>query len=89
VREQWRGHGGQKLSGNPFGSPLERRRWLKLLSLRLAFRPTLRFLYHYIFGQGFRDGYRGWVLSRLMGWYEGLISRKVREMRRKAETLKR
>jgi glycosyltransferase involved in cell wall biosynthesis len=79
----------QKLEGKLFGSPLERRRWLKLLSLRMPFRPTLRFIYHYIVRQGFRDGYRGWKLSRLMAWYEGLISRKAQEMRQKAETLKR
>jgi hypothetical protein len=84
VREQWRSGTGHRLSGNPFGSPLERRRWLKLLSLRLPFRPTLRFLYHYILGQGFRDGYRGWRLSRLMAWYELLISQKMRELRRKS-----
>ena len=28
------------------------------------------FLCHYIWKQGFRDGYRGWVLCRLLAWYE-------------------
>jgi glycosyltransferase involved in cell wall biosynthesis len=84
VREQWRGGSAQKLSGNPLGSPMQRRRWLKLLALRMPFRPTLRFIYHYIVRQGFRDGYRGWVLSRLMAGYELLISLKTRELRRKS-----
>ncbi len=87
VRAQWR-HGGERLSGNPLGSPIQRRRWLKLLALRMPFRPTLRFIYHYLLQQGFRDGYRGWVLSRLMAWYEQLISLKIREIR-KGEKLKR
>jgi glycosyltransferase involved in cell wall biosynthesis len=84
VREQWR-RSGERLSGNPFGSPIQRRRWLKLLALRMPFRPTLRFLYHYVVRQGFRDGYRGWVLSRLMAWYERLIALKTRELRTKSK----
>lgn len=87
VREQWR-EGGERLSGNPLGSPIERRRWLKLLALRLPFRPTLRFVYHYVIHQGFRDGYRGWVLSRLMAWYERLIALKTRELRAKRKAAK-
>ena len=87
VREQWLSSGGAKLSGALFGSPLQRRRWFKLASLNLPFRPALRFIYHYVVRQGFRDGYRGWVLSRLMAWYERLISLKTREIR-KAEKLK-
>src|SRR6266404_1885958 len=37
------------------------------------FRPSLRFLYHYVWKHGFRDGYRGWVLCRLLAWYEHMI----------------
>jgi glycosyltransferase involved in cell wall biosynthesis len=85
VREQWRRGGGARLSGNPLGSPIQRRRWLKLLALRMPFRPTLRFVYHYIIRQGYRDGYRGWVLSRLMAWYERLIVLNTRELRRKSK----
>jgi glycosyltransferase involved in cell wall biosynthesis len=79
VREQWRSESGRKLKGNIFGSPLERKRWWKHMTLGIPCRPTLRFLYHFIFKQGFRDGYRGWVLSRLMAWYEFLICVKARE----------
>jgi len=46
----------------------------------MPFRPTLRFLYHYIWRQGFRDGYRGWILCRLLAWYELLIGAKLREL---------
>jgi hypothetical protein len=41
----------------------------------------LRFLYHYLWKQGFRDGYRGWVLCRLLAWYERMIVVKEREMK--------
>jgi len=68
------------LRATPFGTALERKRWLRKLAIRTPFRPSLRFLYHYIWKQGFRDGYRGWVLCRLLTWYERLIVLKEREM---------
>ena len=87
VREQWRDRG-ERLSGNLLGTPIQRRRALKLVTLRMPFRPTLRFFYHYVIRQGFRDGYRGWALSRLMAWYERLIALKAREIRRNARPLR-
>jgi len=60
-----------------------RRRW-KRLSLRVPFRPTLRFLYHYVLRAGFLDGYRGFVFCRLMGFYEFLSVAKAQELRRGA-----
>lgn len=61
------------------GSPLERKRWLKRVSRRLPGRPLLRFLYHYVWKQGFRDGWRGWVLCRSLAWYEWVAQIKARE----------
>ena len=63
-----------------FGSTVERRRWLKRLARRLPFRPTLRFLYGYILQRGFLDGYPGYVMCRLMAWYEFISIAKHREM---------
>jgi len=54
---------------------------LKKLSRSLPCRPALRFFFHYIGKQGFRDGYRGWVLCRLLAWYEWLIGVKEREIK--------
>ena len=45
---------------------LERKRWLRNIAMWAPFRPSLRLLYHYVWKQGFRDGYRGWVLCRLL-----------------------
>src|SRR4030095_13515183 len=70
------------LRASPFGTLLQRKRWLKKLAIRGPFRPTLRFLYHYIWKQGFRDGYRGWVLCRLLAWYERMIVSKERELKK-------
>jgi hypothetical protein len=52
--------------------------------MRAPFRPSLRFLYHYVWKQGFRDGYRGWVLSRLLAGYERMIVTKERELKKRA-----
>ncbi|MEM1330299.1 MAG: glycosyltransferase family 2 protein [Planctomycetota bacterium] len=63
------------------GSPIERRRWLKSVSRKLPFRPLMRFVYGYILQRGFMDGYPGFVLSRLMAWYEFMSVAKQKEMR--------
>jgi glycosyltransferase involved in cell wall biosynthesis len=61
---------------------LARKRRLKHVAARLPFRPTLRFLYHYVLRGGFLDGYRGYVFCRLMGFYEFLGAAKANEIRR-------
>lgn len=63
-------------------APLAKKRRLKAVASRLPFRPTLRFLYHYILKAGFLDGYRGYVFCRLMGIYEFLNVTKAQELRR-------
>jgi len=73
------------LAASPFGTPLERKRWLKRCFRSAPFRPTLRFIYHYFWRQGFRDGYRGWILCRLLGRYEFLCVAKEWEMRKAPE----
>jgi glycosyltransferase involved in cell wall biosynthesis len=69
----------KSLRATPFGTPLERKRWLKKMTMRAPFRPCLRFLYHYVWKEGFRDGYRGWLLCRLLAGYERMIVQKERE----------
>ena len=71
------------------GAAIQRKRWLKKLALKAPFRPSLRFLYHYLWKQGFRDGYRGWVLCRLLAWYERMILWKEREAKRTHEIKRR
>ena len=86
AREQLRQNTSRKtLRATPFGTMAERKRWLKRSSMSLPCRPTLRFFYHYICKQGFRDGYRGWVLCRLLAWYERMIIFKEHEMSRESD----
>jgi glycosyltransferase involved in cell wall biosynthesis len=63
-----------------FGEPIERRRWLKAKARKLPFRPTLRFLYSFFAQRGFLDGYAGFVMCRLLAWYEFMSIAKYREM---------
>jgi glycosyltransferase involved in cell wall biosynthesis len=77
------------LRATPFGTAVERKRWLRKLTIRAPFRPSLRFLYHYVWKQGFRDGYRGWVFCRLLAWYERTILLKEREMKKGPGTVQR
>ncbi|HNB58789.1 MAG TPA: glycosyltransferase family 2 protein [Phycisphaerales bacterium] len=63
-----------------FGGPIERRRWLKRFARGLPFRPTLRFLFSYLIQLGIRDGYPGYVMCRLLAWYEFVSLAKYYEM---------
>ena len=64
------------------------RRRLKAWSRHLPFRPTLRFLYVYLFQLGFLDGRPGYYFARLHGFYEFLAVAKTHELRRAAQAKK-
>lgn len=59
------------------------RRLLKKWFRVMPFRPTLRFLYVYVWQKGFLDGWAGYVFARLHGQYEFLSLAKSREYARK------
>lgn len=57
------------------------RRRIKTIASRLPFRPTLRFLYVYLFQAGFLDGKRGYYFAKLHAFYEFLSVAKTVELR--------
>ncbi|MBD1853571.1 glycosyltransferase family 2 protein [Leptolyngbya sp. FACHB-711] len=59
---------------------VDRRRALKDLSLRLPFRPFIRFLYMYLLLGGWQDGRAGFAWCTLQAFYEYLIVLKVWEI---------
>lgn len=61
-------------------SEVERRRALKDLSLRLPFRPLLRWFYMYFLLGGILDGRAGFAWCTLQAFYEYLILLKVEEI---------
>jgi glycosyltransferase involved in cell wall biosynthesis len=62
-----------------------RRRAAKKIFRRLPCRPTLRFIYMYLFRGGILDGKAGFTYCRLLAWYEWLIVLKEREVRAPAQ----
>ena len=62
-------------------SEVARRRALKDLSLRLPFRPMLRWLYMYFILGGILDGKAGFAWCTLQAFYEYLILLKVDELK--------
>jgi glycosyltransferase involved in cell wall biosynthesis len=61
------------------------RRRLKGWAKHLPCRPSLRFLYVYIWQCGFLDGRAGWYFARLHAYYEFLTVAKTYEMRKQRE----
>jgi glycosyltransferase involved in cell wall biosynthesis len=61
-----------------------RRRAAKRIFRRLPGRPTIRFIYMYLFRGGILDGKIGFTYCRLLAWYEWLVVQKEREIRRHA-----
>ncbi len=60
---------------------LRRRRRLKELSIRLPFRPFLRFMHAYIWHRGVLDGGPGFLYCQMLAAYEFMITSKVTELR--------
>lgn len=67
-------------------SEVVRRRALKNLSLRLPFRPLVRWFYMYFILGGWRDGEPGFAWCMLQAFYEYLIVLKVKELQRQQNT---
>jgi hypothetical protein len=65
------------------GDPIDRRRAMKQLVYRLPMRPSIWFLYLYIFRMGFLDGAAGLAFSRMRASYETMIDMKVLELKRR------
>ena len=70
-----------------FGTPIERRRWLKTRIFQRAplfIRAFGYFLYRYVFRLGFLDGRMGLVFHFLQGcWFRFLIDANVADLRRR------
>jgi glycosyltransferase involved in cell wall biosynthesis len=62
-----------------FGSPLQRKRFIKRFWARLPLRPLLRFLWMYVIQRGFLDGRAGLIFCTLMTMHEAVISAKMYE----------
>ncbi|NOT64027.1 MAG: glycosyltransferase family 2 protein [Acidobacteria bacterium] len=73
--------GNNALRASFWGTPLERKRFLKRWWARLPGRPLLRFLWMYVIQRGFLDGRPGLIFCTLMTMHEAVISAKLYEHR--------
>ncbi len=73
----------QRVSPDPRGNPIEKRRWLRTaiyLRQPLFFRAFLYWFYRYFIRLGFLDGKEGLIFHFLQGfWYRFLIDAKLYE----------
>lgn len=76
----------QDIQPRLWGTPQQRRRWLKHAARLMPCRPTLRFFYHFVLRQGFREGYLGLSLARLLAAYESMTLAKNHELKTKDDT---
>ena len=63
-----------------FGNAQERRRFLKLIAVRVPCEPLCWFLYHYLFRLGFLEGRRGWIASHIRASYIAQVRAKCFEL---------
>ncbi|MBC7795125.1 MAG: glycosyltransferase family 2 protein [Clostridia bacterium] len=93
ARQLTQHHDGGEVEPKLFGSPIERRRWLrhKLYErMPLFVRPALYFGYRYIGRGGFLDGREGFVYHVLQGaWFRFLVDSHVMLERTKAARAKK
>ena len=85
----WEAHLYRRLRHEPiapvlsaFGDPISRNRLARRVWVRLPARPILRFFAWYFGKRAIFDGMTGLQYALLMGWYEFVISAKVRELER-------
>lgn len=71
--------GASSVNASLFGSPIERKRFIKRLWARLPFRPLLRFVWMYFVKLGFLDGRAGLIFCTLMTMHEAVIAAKIYE----------
>jgi glycosyltransferase involved in cell wall biosynthesis len=74
--------GNGSIDAKLFGSPVERKRFLKKIWVRLPFKPLLRFILFYLIRLGFLDGRAGYVYARLLSQYEYQIGVKLYELQK-------
>jgi glycosyltransferase involved in cell wall biosynthesis len=77
-------HDRQKESGsiraNLFGNDQERRRFLKMIAIRVPFEPQFWFLYHYLVRLGFLEGRPGLIASQIRKNHISQVRAKLYEL---------
>jgi hypothetical protein len=90
TRSSSQSGGRQRVQPRLFGTPIERRRWLRdrmYGRAPLFARVLLYWFYRYVLRLGFLDGTEGLIFHFLQGWwYRWLIDSKLYEARKRSNT---
>jgi glycosyltransferase involved in cell wall biosynthesis len=73
-------YGEETIQPRLFGNSQERRRWLKVLIVRLPLEHWIWFSYHYLFCLGFLEGRRGLIACQIRASYIAQVRAKVYEL---------
>jgi hypothetical protein len=72
----------RRLAGRWFGSPIERKRWLReRIWPHVPAKPLALFTYMYLVRQGYRDGRPGLIFCLLQAYQELTVGLKLAELR--------
>ena len=69
-----------RIRANLFGNHQERRRFLKMIAIRVPFEPQLWFLYHYFVRLGFLEGRPGLIASQIRKSHISQVRAKLYEL---------
>ena len=72
---------GSAVKASLFGDVQQRRRFLKLLAMKIPGEQWLWFFYHYIFRLGILEGRRGLIASRIRSQYIANVRAKIFELK--------
>ncbi|MCI0660976.1 MAG: glycosyltransferase family 2 protein [Acidobacteria bacterium] len=77
--------GSHSIGYSLFGSPVERKRFIKRFWAQLPLRPLMRFIWMYLIKLGILDGRPGLIFCTLMTMHEAVISAKIYEYDKRRE----
>lgn len=73
-------YGQEAIKARLWGNTQERRRFLKLLAIRMPFEPLLWFGYHYFLKLGFLEGHAGWIASKVRYKYIAWVREELNRL---------
>jgi glycosyltransferase involved in cell wall biosynthesis len=78
-------YGNSSISPGMFGGAQERRRFLKLIAMRIPFESWAWFIYHYFLRLGFLEGRPGLIASQIRASYISQVRAKIYELKKNAK----
>ena len=77
-------YGGSSITPDLFGDTQQRRRFFKLIAMRIPFESWAWFIYHYFLRLGFLEGRPGLIASQIRASYISQVRAKIYELKKNA-----